>query len=264
MQFLKKHYEKVLLSIVLLGLAVAAAALPLEVSHVSQFLQDTRDSVVRTKAKEFRPLNLSTNEEILKRFETPVHLRFTEPHFIFNPVPWKKGADNIPRKVDSTLRGGPAALTVVKIDELNLTVSFEGVAGTPEKPQYLFVVVCETNSPARITQKQTAALNVKNALFNLIEAKPPGAPTDFVLQLKDEKQPIVVSKDKPYTRVIGYAAELRSGNQTLNKRYRVKDTVPIKDDPTETYKIVAMNQNEVVLSADSTQKRTTIRLNSTR
>jgi hypothetical protein len=58
---------------------------------------------------------------------------------------------------------------------------------------------------------------------------------------------------------------LRSENlRPFNKRFRKNDIVPLTDDPTEKYKIVAINQNEVVLSADSTQKRTTIKLNSAR
>ncbi len=39
MDFLKKHYEKVVLSVLLLAMAVAAALLPLKVSQVREELQ---------------------------------------------------------------------------------------------------------------------------------------------------------------------------------------------------------------------------------
>ena len=52
MQFLKKHYEKVLLSIVLLGLAGAAAALPWQVSHERDRLEEIqRNLTVKVKAQ---------------------------------------------------------------------------------------------------------------------------------------------------------------------------------------------------------------------
>ena len=45
MDFLKKHYEKVILSVVLLGLAVAAGFLLFRVSYVQQSLKDNEDKV---------------------------------------------------------------------------------------------------------------------------------------------------------------------------------------------------------------------------
>lgn len=75
-------------------------------------------------------------------------------------------------------------------------------------------------------------------------------------------EPITVLKDKPFSQVVGYAADLvyAPGKQTFNHK-RANDTIKLEDDP-ETYKIVAITRNEVVLSADSNKRRTVIKYTS--
>ena len=46
MDFLKKHYEKVLLGVVLLGLAVAVAFLPFKIASDKQALEDKRNQLI--------------------------------------------------------------------------------------------------------------------------------------------------------------------------------------------------------------------------
>ena len=86
-------------------------------------------------------------------------------------------------------------------------------------------------------------------------------PTGLVIKLKGDYEPITVTKDKPFARVVGYAADLstRLGSRTLNTS-EANDTIKLEDDP-ETYKIVAITRNEVVLSADSNKRRTVIKYN---
>src|SRR5512141_591788 len=96
MDFVKKHYEKVLLSIVLLGLAVAAAALPWQVSHVRERLNEIeRNLTVKVKAKPFKPLDewLNTNKTLVARLEKPLDVELAGVHNLFNPVVWKKLPD---------------------------------------------------------------------------------------------------------------------------------------------------------------------------
>ena len=131
MQFLKKHYEKVLLSIVLLGLAAAAGALPWQVSHERDRLEEIRRNLtVKVKPKPFRPLDewLATNKTTLARLENPLRLEFSGPHNLFNPVQWKKRADGqiIPIRTGAEI--GPGAVKVKEIRELTLTVSFDSVS----------------------------------------------------------------------------------------------------------------------------------------
>lgn len=263
MQLIKKHYEKVLLSIVLLGLAIAAALLPFQVGQVRDYLDQTVSGVVETTPKPFTPVDLSTNQAVLRRLASPVKLTFTEPHNIFNPVQWQKRPDGVVVKVATSANIGASGLVVTRIEPLHLTVAYEGVDATnPENPRYKFIVTREGDTNPR--KPQTATLNIpRNALFTLMEvAGPKEAPTAFKLRLKDEKEDIVVTADKPHSRVMGYLAELKYPihNQNFGRSFRVKDTVRLTGD-SEVYKIVAITADEVVLSAESTQKRTTLKFN---
>jgi hypothetical protein len=264
MSFFKKHYEKVILSIVLLLLAVAAAALPLEVSRVRQFLDEQLNSVVETTPRPFEEIDLSTNRAVIQRLATPVDLTFGEPHNVFNPVQWQKRSDGVLIKIPTSSHKGAAALVVTKIEELKLSVSYEGVEQTADNIRYQFLISRDGAGSQDARRKQSASpAQPRNNIFTLTEVLgPKEAPVAFKLRLKDEKEDITVTKDKPYTRVVGFAADLKYPlhNQTF-PRVRAKEVLPrlIQDD--ETYNIVAITANEVVLSAKSNDKRTTLKLN---
>ena len=267
MAFLKKHYEKVLLSIVLAGLAAAAAALPLQVSRVRQFLDETVSGVARTKPKELKPLDdyLSTNAVIVKQFEGPIDFAFSTPHNLFNPVVWKKRADNRLEKIITSTESGAGAFIVTNINELKLTIEYdraEAISGATNQFRYHFTVTRDADANPR--KSQIASLRVPNTAFTLTQVDgTPGEPTGLHLQLKDVKQEITVAKDKPFVRTTGFAADLKypRDNKTLPfNRKRKNDVLTIPGD-TEKYKIVAIDLNGVVLSAESSQKRTAIPFN---
>jgi hypothetical protein len=80
--------------------------------------------------------------------------------------------------------------------------------------------------------------------------------------MKEDSDTITVSKDKPYKRIMSYMADLSYpvGNAEFKKR-RIGDRIILKGEGSETNKIVAINQSEVVLSTEPTGKRITIKLN---
>ena len=82
-------------------------------------------------------------------------------------------------------------------------------------------------------------------------------PEELILELADSNsQTVSLSKAKPFQRVEGYAADLRYPPDNLNFRdKKVNDLIPIAG---ESYKIIAITENEVRVSAISTDKRTTI------
>lgn len=264
MPFIKKHYEKILLSIVLLGLAAAAAALPLEVARVEDYLTSMREGVVRTDPKPFQPVDLSANKAVVTRLEGDIQLNFSEPHNIFNPVQWQKKSDGSLLKIPTSDHIGPAALVVTDIDELMMTVQYDRAEGTAENAKYYFTITREGETNPR--KSVTATLRTpRNANFEILEViGPKEDPAGFKLLLKDEQEPIVVTKDQPHSRITGYAAQLKypPHNQSFSKPFRVKDTLRLTGD-SETYKIVAINRNEVTVAADSTQKRTTVKFETT-
>jgi hypothetical protein len=260
MDFIKKHYEKVLLSIVLVGLAVAAAALPLQVSHVNQVLEETRTGVVRTPPKPFKPLDdyLKTNRVALQRLEGPADVKFSAIHYVFNPVEWRKRPDGGLVKIQVGNEIG-AGLEVTKIDELHLVVSFEVGGEVSGVQQYRVTVLREAEkNPNPVVR--TAKVGQRNDLFTILRVEgQPENPTALLLQL--DKDQLTVPKNGGYNEIVGYAADLRYplGKQVFPRRLK-SDTIRLED---ETYKIVTIERNQVVLSNEATHKRTTLKLNAT-
>jgi hypothetical protein len=95
----------------------------------------------------------------------------------------------------------------------------------------------------------------KKEFFTLREVKGPAEnPAVLVLQLGDSEEPISISKERAFQRVDGYTVDLRYTleNRTFPAR-RVGDKIKIAG---EDYIIVAITQNEVVLSAPNGKKYT--------
>ena len=86
MDFLKKHYEKVLLGVVLLGLAVAVAFLPFKIASEKQKLEDMRNQLIHPKVKPLTNLDLSLPDQVLKLAAAPPQVDFSAPHRLFNPI----------------------------------------------------------------------------------------------------------------------------------------------------------------------------------
>ena len=122
-----------------------------------------------------------------------------------------------------------------------------------------YVIVVEQQGAAKPNQRAKKPYYVspgdKKDAFILREAKgPPDNPTALVLELSDSGESISINKDKPYARVDGYMTDLfykPDSRSFLNRR--VGDKILIGG---EEYNIVAITQNEVVLSARSSKKYT--------
>ena len=259
MDFIKKHYEKVLLSIVLLGLAGAAALLPLKVSSVRQDLEDKeRSMTIRSKPKLFTPADMTTNQVVVQRSKDPDSFDFASPHNLFNPVEWRKKPDGGLIKIATGKEAGPGAFVIEKIVPLYLSVSLDYVSGSGGEFRYHFTVLKETERvPRRV---EVASLGVPGQFFVLRDIEgSPDAPTAVKILLTGETQDVAITKEKPYSRVIGFAAELRYPLDNSRPRtYKKDDPIRVPRDP-ERYKIVAITQNEVSLGAESSKKRTTLK-----
>src|SRR5689334_967515 len=124
MEFLKKHYEKLLLGLVLLGLTVAAAMLPFVISAKRKELTDIRDNLLKPKIKELEPLNISREEAALQQAQAPVRLSFSGKHNLVNPVLWQKTPDGRLLKIQ-TGNEVVGAAEVTDIRPLYLSLSFD-------------------------------------------------------------------------------------------------------------------------------------------
>ena len=262
MDFLKKHYEKVLLGAVLLGLAVAVAFLPFKIASEKQKLEDLRNQLIHPNVKPLTNQDLTGAEVVLKRLSVPTELDFSAPHRLFNPMPWQKAADGHLIKVDPS-NIGPRALVVTKRTPLYLTITLDDVTVTDSGTRYRIGVEKEASSNPREWRKKENYCKVgdKNDTFALREAKAtPGISTNITLtlELSDGGDLVKVSKDKPFRRIDGYMVDVKypPENRTFRAGLRVGAQISFNG---EDYKIVTISQDELVLSANSNQKKTTVK-----
>jgi hypothetical protein len=261
MDFLKKHYEKVLLGVVLLGLAVAVAFLPFKIASEKQKLEEMRNQLIHAPVKPLTNLDLSLPDKVLKQAAAPTRVDFSRPHRLFNPLPWQKAADGrLIKVVDANI--GPNALVITKLTPLYLKLTLDGVTAMDSGVRCKIGVEDESaeNYRDRRKQQKYCKLGDKNEVFAVRAIKPaPDNPTNMtvVLELSDTHKTVEVSQDQPFRRIDGYMADLKYApeNKTWSDQ-RVGDSLGFNG---EEYKIVAINENEVVLSAQSNSKKWTVK-----
>jgi hypothetical protein len=260
MDFLKKHYEKILLGIVLVGLAVAFIFMPFKIAAEKQQLLDLETSLTHPKTKALTNSDLTFADATLKRMETPMAVDFGPPNRLVNPKAWLQTHDNPPRLYPSE-KAGPNMVVVTNITPLYLSITLDEVrpadaADPASTPKYLISV--EKQAAVRKDQQRKrpylCKVGEKNENFQLKAVEGAGDnPTNIVLALSDGET-INLNKEKPFRRIDGYMASLYYEPQ--KKKWtdqRVGQTLNING---EDYKIVAISKDEVVLSAPNGKKWT--------
>lgn len=260
MQFLKAHYEKFILSIVLLGLAAAAALMPVKVSQERQKEEERRGILLPKAVKPLTPIDLTTNEQVLAQVSHPKRVVLAGEHNIFNPVRWKKRPDG---SIYREQEAGPSALQILDIRPLHLKLEFDQVVpgATANEVRYRIVYLNESQRSGRPSPRDAVEGEKYNTftLEKVIGDK--NNPETLQLLLPGEKQSIHVSKQKPFDRTVGFTADLKHTVEDRPfKEVRVKDELNFGG---ETYNIVAITANEVVLSAKSNKKQTVLEFKGT-
>jgi hypothetical protein len=261
MDFLKKHYEKVLLGVVLLGLAVAVVFLLLKIPSEKQKLEDMRNTLTHPNVNPLPNLDLALPDNMLKRMATPAMVDFSAPNKVFNPMPWQKAVDGRLIRADAT-NVGPNAVTITKLTPLYLKLTLDSVTPLDTGTRYVIGIEKEAalNPRERNKTQKYCSLNTKNETFTLRDVKAaPDEPTNatVVLELNDSRQRVEVSKEHPFRRIDGYMVDLKYApeSKTWTAR-RVGAELYLNG---EGYNIVAITENDVVLSAKSNQKKWTVK-----
>jgi hypothetical protein len=261
MDFLKKHYEKVLLGVVLLGLAVAVAFLPFKIASEKQKLEDMRNQLIHPKVKELTNLNFTLPDTVLKRMAASALVDFSAPNKLFNPMPWQKEADGHLARVDAA-NVGPKALTITKMTPLYLKLTLDSVMPLETGTRYGIGIEKQAalNSRERSKTHEYGSLGTKTKTFTLRDVKAaPDNPTNItvILELNDPQQRVEVSQEQPFRRIDGYMADLKYASESrIRTSCRVGDSLRLNG---EDYNIVAITENEVILSAKSNQKKWTVK-----
>lgn len=259
MDFVKKHYEKILLSVVLLGLAVATWLMSVKVDREKAELDELHGRIQKTPPKELPSLDLTNHLSNLPRLKNPKPIIISGSHNVFNPVLWQQKRDGTLVKVVTGNEVGPGALKPIQLTPLYLIVTFEGVTEA-ENPRYKIGI--ERQASTKISERRktvrTVNLNEKNDIFTLKQVKPPKEdPSAVVIQMNEDKELITVPKEEPFKKVAGYAVDLKypPDNDKVFPGLRVGAPLNLSGD---LYKIVAITQNDVTVQANSNSKRTVI------
>ena len=261
MEFVKKHYEKIILSTVLAGVLAFLVFLPFVISHDQAEQKRVADEVTTPKAAPLPPLDLARQNGVADRLRTGAAFDFHTTNKVFNPVEWKKDANGNLIKVKSGNEVGVGAAVVAKITPLYLVVTLDQVATNASGARYVLGLERQSAATPALRRKQQRYVSVDDAkkdVLTLMGVK--GGPEnteELTLKLADSGQIVSVSKAKPFRRVDAYAADLK---YDLDKKIfpgrRVGSLLSFGG---EDYIIVAIDSDEVILSAQSNQKHTTLR-----
>jgi hypothetical protein len=260
MDFIKKHYEKIILSVVLLGLVGFLVFLPFVIAKDRRETEDMATTIISGHVTPLPDLDLTEQSNAEARLDSPANFDFSTTNKLFNPLEWKKTADNniFPVKTGNEV---VEAAAVAKITPLYFVVTFDSVETNGIAPRYVIGVERQAAVIPAMRRRQQRYVSLddpKKDAFTLIQViGAPENPNQLILKLSDTGETAVVSPGKPFQRADAYAADLRYDPE--KKFFLGRREGSVVEFGGEDYNIVAIHQNEVILSAASNQKRTTLR-----
>ncbi len=263
----KRHYEKIILVVVLLGLAGAVAYLPFKIANERTELEQMRVQNFGKRVTPLTAINMEENEAVLEGTKARYSLLLqAPPHNFCNPVQWIKTPDGRLLKIATGQEIGPGKLEVTKISPLYLTISLEtvGVSGS----NYLIKTEnqAEQRSNKRVSTRYLAPGD-KTDVYLLKAVKGPlNDPEQLIIELADPRESGVITKGKPFRRVASYTADFKYDPDRLTFRdKREGATVGFggEDFIIASINLIANDRYEVVLSAKQTGKKTTIKFTNT-
>ena len=258
MQFLKKHFEKILLGIVLAGLIGVLVFMLFYIQADKQAMDDAANGLINPSAKALPDLDLGANGAALTRLQTPFQLDLETGNKVFNPFEWQKTLDNRLVKKDNSIGANVAVVTNIAPLYFILTY-ISGTTNEAGAGRYVIQVEKQAAPTAakRIKQQRYVSKGDKNETFQLLDvAGAPENPDSLSIKLIDSGETVTVTRDKPYRRVDGYVADFRYDPEKKafhNCRVGTKVSFNFTD-----YIVFEVGQNELVLADQTNQKKTTL------
>jgi hypothetical protein len=249
-QFLKKHYEKIILCVVLLGLAAAAIWMGAKITEVKD---ETNPPITEGgRGKTLAPLDLTADLQALAEITNPPPVILSGEHNLFNPVTWKRMNGGL-RKIIKT---GPDALTVTKIDPLYTVIAFDHASGNGG----VYIMSLQIHSAKKPFEYAEKDSKPKSGLYVIHGIKgAPDDPTDLHLEIPATQETVWISKTNPYKHVDGYTVDMKYDPESLVLlKKRINDTITLDN---EQYKMIEITNNLIRVQSISNTKITTIKWN---
>lgn len=161
MEFLKSHYEKLILGLMLLLMAAGAVLLVLEVGSVQAQLEEYRKIAVGGEGKPPPQENLDQLREILTKAVKPGQTDFVTTHRVFNPDAWYVDTNG---NLIAGTNVGVNRLMVHSITPQQLLLELAAIGGSAERPSVSMNVVRQfAKTPAeRNKTRRSVSLNATN------------------------------------------------------------------------------------------------------
>lgn len=257
MEFLKKHYEKILLGLVLAGLVGALVFLPFYISSDEQRMRDLTDSIIHPRVTALTNVDLSAGNAVVLRLHTAYKLDLENTNKLFNPMQWDKALDGTLIPAASHL--GAKVVVVTDIKPLYFKLTLDSV-DTNFGARYNIGVEKQASRIPSLRRKIPHFVSLgdrPNDTFSLVQVKGPADnPDGLVLKLVDSGELVTISRDKPFRRVDGYSADFRyDPEKKVFRDRRVGDVVAFNG---TDYLVDEINKNELILQDESNQKKTSL------
>ena len=257
MQFFKKHYEKILLGIVLAGLIGVLVFMLFYIASDKQAMDDAANGLINPPAKALPDLDLTTNGAAMTRLQSSFVLDLETGNKLFNPFQWQKTLDNRIVKKDTSV--GPQVAVVTNIVPLYLVLTLD--SATTNEAGARYVIGVERQAAATLAkrhkQQRFVSKGDKNDMFTLVDViGAPENPDSVLINLADSGETVTVLRDKPFRRVDGYMADFRYDPEKKvfhNCRVGTKVSFNFTD-----FLVSEVSQNELVLMDQSNQKKSAL------
>jgi|GEM_PF-611482 len=278
MEFLKNHYEKIILSLVLVLMAVGAVVLVLEAGSWEEKLRPFRELAVQPDGQRPPSPDPAPYQAALSRAQ-PELVDLTKGHKVFNPELWYVDTNN---NLIIGTNVGVRKLFVTEIKPMRLKLELV-ISGSPERPTQLARMTREFMSKTTDQRplNRTITLNATNYLddtrpvrnFNgYFVARATSGPADNPAIDIDFHEPgrelvkFKLTKDNPYETIVDYGAKLLYSVENIQFPSPLRKDVLYerKGAPLvfagDTNIIVEITATNVVVRAASNDKPTTIPL----
>jgi hypothetical protein len=263
MDFLKRHYEKILLGLVLAGLIGVLVFMLFYIASDQKEMAEKGEGLIHPRVTALTNLDLMVQSNAMTRMESAYLLDFETGNKLFNPLEWRKYPDGriVPLKTGNEV--GLKAVIVTNIAPLYLILSLNKVVTSELGVRYTVGVERQAAVTAAKRQKQSRFVSMgdkANDFFSLVAVKgAPENPDALVLKLVDDGEEISISRDKSFLHVEAYTADFRYPPDNIafrNQRIGSKVFFNGTD-----YLVVEVNQNELILADQTNQKKTSLPFN---
>jgi len=260
MDFLKKHYEKILLSVVLLGLVAALLFMAFIIPSEQEKVREIGEGIISGHVVALTNLDLTRQSNAVERLQSPWQLDFSTTNELFNPVEWQRTPDGRLQKASGA---GPELAIVTSVKPLYLVLTLDSVETNLSPARYVVGVDRQAAASPTLRHRQARYVSTDDAKKDVFTLRdvigPPENPDHLILRLADTGQIIALTNGAPFQRVDGYEADLKYEHEPEKTSWsgqRIGSHLRFAGDD---YTIVDINSNEVVLSAQSNQKKWTLR-----